>query len=58
MRYALPRYKSFFAKAASAFQKCIYFFSPPGEFWGIAEQGRYGSMIAQVSALAKQSVSW
>ena len=28
---------------------------PPAELWGIAEQGRYNTMVAQVASLAKQS---
>ena len=55
LRHVLPKYKSFFAKAAAAFQKCIYFFSSPAEFWGIAEQDRCSAMVAQVASLAKQS---
>jgi hypothetical protein len=55
MRYVLPRYRSFFAKAAAAYQKCLYFHSPPGEFWGNANQESYDLMLAQLAALAKQS---
>ena len=55
MRFVLLKHTPFFAKAASAYQKCIYVHSPPAEFWGIPEQDRYGHMIAQLSALAKQS---
>ena len=54
-RYVVPKYKTFFARASSAFQKCIYFRSPYADFWGnFMCPHMYDEMVEQISALAKQ----
>jgi len=55
-RYVVPKYKTFFARASSVFQKCIYFRSPYAEFWGnFMCPHIYDEMVEQIAALAKQS---
>ena len=48
-RSIIPAYQSFFARAATIYQKCLYLHSPCAEFWqSIGDAERLNSMVRQI----------